>query len=282
MHFMMGSVRTFALVLLLAPAVALAQPSAKDKQQASDLVKKAIAKSQAGDHQSAIDLYLEAYKLIPQPLLLSNVGSEYQALRKPVEALKYFCKYIEADPMGDNVGYATAQARTLHMELVGDLSVEDKDLCKPIVKPAPASPAPPPEPVVTQQPPTPPPGPVDQGPRTTTPTIRYVGLAVAGLGVVAFGGGVYFGLEARSISDEITNHDMNEPWPANIKDREAEGKRAEQMQIGLMIGGGVALAAGVTMFFLGSPKTEASMSTSVSITPLATTDTLGFAAAGRF
>ena len=283
---MLGSLRSLAVVLLLAPALAAAQPSAKDKQQASDLVKKAIAKSQSGDHQAAIDLYLEAYKIIPQPLLLSNVGSEYQALRKPVEALKYFCKYIEADPTGDNVSYATAQARTLHLELVGDLTVKDSELCKPIVKPVPAptpEPTPPPQPqpqaVITPEP-APAPEPVDQGPKMKTPAIRYVGIAVGIVGAAAFGGGVYFGLEAKKISDEISNHDMNDPWPANIKDREAEGKSAEQKQIGLMIGGGLAVAAGITMFVIGSPKAESS--SSVSIAPLATGDTLGFAAAGRF
>src|SRR6187551_2358328 len=107
---MMGSIRAIALVLLLVPALAAAQPppTPAQKQAASERVKKAIAKSQAGDHETAVDLYLEAYTIIPQPLLLSNVGSEYQQMKKPVEALKYFCKYLEADPTGNNVTYATA------------------------------------------------------------------------------------------------------------------------------------------------------------------------------
>src|SRR5690606_15493055 len=135
-HPMMGSLRTIALVAMLAPGLALAQ-SNKDREKASELVKKAIAKSQSGDHATAVELYLEAYRIIPQPLLLSNIGSEYQQLNKPVEALKYFCKYIEADPTGDNISYATAQARTLYIELGGTPTVADQDLCKPIVKPAP-------------------------------------------------------------------------------------------------------------------------------------------------
>ena len=110
--------------------------------------------------------------------------------------------------------------------------------------------------------------------------IRYVGVAVAVVGAGVFGGGVYFGLEAKKISDEITNHDMNDPWPADIKEREADGKSAEKKQIGMMIGGGIALAAGVTMIFVGSPKK--SNEASISVAPVATGDTLGFAAAGRF
>src|SRR5262245_53881135 len=105
----MGSTRALALALLFVPAIAAAQqPTAQQKQQASELVKKAISKSQAGDHDSAVELYLQAYTIIPQPLLLSNIGSEYQQMQKPVEALKYFCKYLEADgPQGQNAGYAT-------------------------------------------------------------------------------------------------------------------------------------------------------------------------------
>src|SRR5690606_17162028 len=144
---MLGSLRRIALVVVvLAPALAVAQPSAKDKQQASDLVKRAIAKSQAGEHDIAVQLYLDAYKIIPQPLLLSNIGSEYQQMDTPVEAIKYFCKYIEADPTGANVPYALAQTRTLYVDLGGDASVPDSELCKPLPKPEPAPQPPAPQP----------------------------------------------------------------------------------------------------------------------------------------
>ena len=109
----MGTLRAVALALTLAlPAVATAQ-SPKDKQKASELVKQAIAKSQAGEHEVAIEKYLEAYKLIPTPLLLSNIASEYKQVDKPVESLKYFCMYLEAEPTGNMASYATAQAKTL-------------------------------------------------------------------------------------------------------------------------------------------------------------------------
>ena len=90
------------LVLVLAATPALAQPRSNPtpKEQAAELVKKAIAKSDAGDHQGAIDLYLEAYKLAPLHSLLSNVGTEYQKAGKNIDALRYFCMYLEKDPTG--------------------------------------------------------------------------------------------------------------------------------------------------------------------------------------
>src|SRR5689334_8579484 len=123
---MMGSLRALALVVTLAPGLALAQSPA-DKQKAGDLVKRAIAKSQSGDHETAVDLYQQAYKLVPMPVLLSNVGSEYQQMKKLVEARTYFCKYLDAEPNGSNVAYATAQAKTLYLELSDASSVDDKD-----------------------------------------------------------------------------------------------------------------------------------------------------------
>lgn len=274
----MGNLRALALASLvsLVPATALAQ-SAKDKQKASEMVKQAIAKSQAGDHEAAVELYLDAYKIIPQPLLLSNIGSEYQQMKKPVEALSYFCKYLEADPTGNNASYVTAQAKTLYIELGGVTTVADEDVCKPIVK---AAPEPPKEdPIVT--PPPAAPAPVVQGPEGKSSPVRWVGAGLAVVGAGVFGLGVYYGLEAKSISDEITNHDPNDPWPGDINQMEADGKSFEKKQIIFMAGGGVALAAGVVLFFVGGPKKTES-STGVSFAPIATGDQFGMTAFGRF
>jgi tetratricopeptide (TPR) repeat protein len=276
----MGTLRRVVVLSLLAPALALAGPTAKQKAKASELVKQAIAKSQAGEHETAVELYEEAFKIIPQPLLLSNIGSEYQALQKPVEALKYFCKYLEADPNGSNGTFVTAQAKTLYIELGGITTVEDADVCKPIVKPAPLEP----EPVVEEK--KPPPvvvkkvEPPRESPKASP--IRWVGVGLGVVGLGVFGGGVYFGRKAQDITDQINNHDPDVPWPSNINQLEDDGADYEKKQIALMIGGGVAVAAGVAMFFIGAPSSHAEGTASVSITPVATPDTLGFAAAGRF
>lgn len=264
-----------ALVLAAAPATALAQ-SAKDKQKAGEKVKQAIAKSQAGEHEAAVALYEEAYKIIPQPLLLSNIGSEYQAMQKPVEALGYFCKYLEADAAGSNAGYVRTQAKGLYIELGGIDDVKDEDVCKPIVK----KPPPEPEKPIVETPPVKPDPPPEkpEGPKASP--LRWVGVGVGALGVGVFGLGVFYGMKAKSISDDITNHPMNEPWDRDIAQQEADGASYEKKQIYFMIGGGVAIAAGVTMFVLGGPKK--SSETGVAIAPSISPDQLGFVAAGRF
>lgn len=269
--------RGLALALMVLPSLALADPpTPKEQQKARDLVKQAIAKSQAGEHQAAIELYSDAYKIIPQPLLLSNIGSEYQQIEhKEVEALGYFCKYLAADPNGTNAGFATAQAKTLYIKLGGVPDVDDEDVCKPIQKPAPVVEAKPdPTPIETTPPPIQPTEPVAEGGTKTSP-MRYVGIVVGAAGVGMFGFGVYEGLQAKKISDEITNHPMNEPWDANIKAREQEGKDAEKKQIIFMAAGGAALAAGAVMFFVFAPT---SVSEHVAVAPT----TNGFVAFGRF
>src|SRR5450755_171090 len=110
----MGSSRATALALIVATTTAQAQPKASQVQiqQAGDLVKKAIAKSQAGDHTLAIELYQQAYNVIPTPILLSNIGSEYQQAQKPAEAVNYFCKYLTAEPVGAGAQFATTQVKS--------------------------------------------------------------------------------------------------------------------------------------------------------------------------
>jgi tetratricopeptide (TPR) repeat protein len=278
----MGNLRALALALILVPSVAAAQ-SATDKQRASEKVKQAIAKSQAGDHDEAVELYLEAYKIIPQPLLLSNIGSEYQQMKKPVEALSYFCKYLDADPTGNNVSYATAQAKTLYIEVSGVDDVDDKDVCKPIVKKKTLNPDPP-DLVNTNivDGSRPPPAQVDGKPASSSSPVRWVGVGLGVVGAGVFGIGTYYGLQAKKISDDITNHDPSQPWPANINQLEADGAAYEKKQIYFMIGGGAALATGIVLFFVGGPKASSESAAGVTFTPVATPDTLGFAASGRF
>ena len=283
---MMGASRALAPVvavaLLAGPTLAQPkEPSAKDKELAGDLVKKAIAKSQAGEHAAAIDIYLQAYTIVPNSLLLSNIGSEFQQSNKPIEALRYFCMYLEKDPTGTNAPYAQSQAHAIQMQLGN--KVDEKNVCakkvepkiveKPVTEP--------PKPVV--EPPVKPveqPGqPIDTGEKqhTTGGTLRWVGVGAGVIGLAAIGGGIFYGIRAQQISDQITNHDKMMAWPDDIQKLEQQGQDYENYQIGLLIGGGVAVAAGVVMYVVGGPKPVAEQP-SIAVLPTSN----GFAVSGRF
>jgi tetratricopeptide (TPR) repeat protein len=87
------------------------------RERASSLVRKAISRSQAGDHRAAIELYLDAYQISPHPLLLSNLGAEYRLSGAPGDALHYFCAYLALDPTGLNAPYAKSGARAARARL---------------------------------------------------------------------------------------------------------------------------------------------------------------------
>jgi hypothetical protein len=285
----MGSLRSIAVaaVLTLASSAALAHPTAAQRAKASELVKKAIAKSQAGEHAEAIDLYLQAYTIIPQPLLLSNVGSEYQQQGKKVEALKYYCRYLAADPTGTNSTYATAQARTLQIELGNE--VDESDVCKPASPPAPPPPPPPPAGNTTSAPAGVTgtaglSGGATELPASRNRGLQLAGFATAGVGVAAIGVGVYFGFDGKRLSDYISNYTTDpdtagKPWPSNIQDKQHRGELDNELQTAFLIGGGVAVAAGAVMIVLArSHHTDEHLA----VIPEATPSSAGFAVAGRF
>jgi hypothetical protein len=236
----MGSCRaaaTIVLVALVAPAVAQPpKPTDAQRQQAGDLVKQAITKSQAGDHQSAIELYQNAYDLVPIPILLSNIGTEYQQLHKLYDARKYFCRYLEREPNGDGAGYATAQAKVIAIEL-GQKDVDDATVCNPPPKP---EPPPPPKSVTSQPPATSVVVTTDERPRPNR-GLQIGGATVATAGGVALAFGIYYGIHAKNISDFITSYPTTKAWPADINSLEQTGRSAQTAQIVLDIIGPVAI-----------------------------------------
>jgi tetratricopeptide (TPR) repeat protein len=271
-----GSRRTavvLASVLLASPA--LAEPkgaSEKDKQLASELVKKAIARSQAGDHSAAIDIYLQAYTIVPNSILLSNIGAEYQQSGKQQEALRYFCMYLDKDPTGTNAPYATLQAKALQ-RLLGK-HVDDDDVCAG-VKPRPIRrPDPPPPP-----PPPPKDPPIDEPHGDTT--LKYVGVASVIAGIGAFGFSAYAGLKGKSISDEINSHPKDQPWPDNIKALQKSGESYNTQAIASVIVGGLLVATGAILFVVSRPSASSEPSHDKSIIGVTPTTT-GLAVFGTF
>jgi tetratricopeptide (TPR) repeat protein len=282
-----GSRRATALLasfLVASPAFAEPKgPSEKDKQFAGELVKKAIARSQAGDHVAAIEIYLQAYTIVPNPLLLPNIGAEFQQSGKPQEALHYFCLYLEKDPDGTNATFATSKAKALQIQL-GNKNVDDDDVCappKPVKKPVKEPTKEPVKEVIKEPAPR---QPLDEDTASSgggSSKLKYVGLVVGIAGLGAVGIGTYDGLQAKTISDQLTNHPQNTPWPDNIKDLQRRGQAYENLQIGFLAGGVALVTTGAILFFVGRSDESSRRSSDkamVNVTPT----TNGFAVFGTF
>ncbi len=324
-----------ASALLAGPArPALADPkpaSAKDQKLASELVKKAIALAEAGDHAGAIQLYKDAFKLVPNVLLLPSIGAQYQELGQWDEALEYFCNYLKEDPGGVNVAFARSSAKHAQQELGrknidsrnpcaaggGKRKTEDDDgggkrktddddgggrrktddsggggrrktddsdgggkhktddsdgggkrrtedgtgnLTGNLTG-------------TTIDPPPP--------PRTNgNPVLMYTGLVAGIAGLAAGGFGVYYGIQGKSISDEINSHPKGTPWPDDIQTKMKQGERDNQLQVGYLIASGVLVTTGVVLYVVGRPDAieHASDKTAVHVAPTAN----GVAVFGQF
>lgn len=269
---LVGAAAMLAFGLAARPALADAKGSAKDRQQANKLVNDAIAKSQAGDHRGAIDTYLKAFGIIPDPLLLSNIGAEFQQIGKIDEALRYFCLYLEKDAGGTNAPYASAQAKALQIQL-GNKNVDDRNVCvlpKPDPEPVDddTTPAPPPPTKGKKRPPKPDPEPtgsVDSpivetpAPADTPPAdkpssaLRMTGVVGGAVGLAAIGVGIYAGVKAKDISDEITNHPKTAAWEDDIQSVQRRGQHYQDLQIGALAGGGALVVGGIVLYLLNRP-----------------------------
>jgi tetratricopeptide (TPR) repeat protein len=266
---MIGGSRCIAAVLasclVVSPVLADPKPVAdKDKQVASDLVKKAIARSQAGDHSAAIDIYLQAYTIVPNSILLSNIGSEFEKSGKPEEALHYFCLYLEKEPNGTNVVYATSQAKQLQA-MLGNKHVTDDNMCdpakpkRPAKRPDPDDPGDAPDERDAPAKPKTKPAPVETA-EAGDPGLRHVGIGVGLAGVVLVGVGIYAGVQAQDISDQISKQNIHNMWPAGIRDLQSRGQNYEYLQIGALAAGAAALGVGIYLYVRGTGNDEATES----------------------
>ncbi len=266
-------------------ALAQPKPTPVQLQAAGDLVKKAIARSQAGDHTLAIELYQQAFTIIPQPILLSNIGAEYQLEQKPADAVTYFCKYLAAEPDGANAQFVTGQVKSLQAQL--NIETEEGDVCK--AKPKPTAPLPPP---TTEVPLTGTSFGPAGGPTTETESHPGRGLEIAGVAVAVVGGvsaaiGVHYALNGRHLSQAIDAHVAGDPWPATIdgvaiKDWQSQGDAWNRDAYIFSIVGGAAVIAGVTMFVIGHGKTDHASTEHARLVPVVTPNQSGFAVVGRF
>jgi hypothetical protein len=280
------AVLTTIVVASAGPALAQPRPTPKQTAAAKALVNKAIDKSAAGDHDAAIDLYRQAFDIFPNSLLLTNIGYELLQSGKAAEALRYFCMYLEKEPTGSNVPYATSQAKLAQMEL-GNKNVASREVCEAPVPPEPAEP--PPAPTVREilEDPPPPAQPAPVAPPPEVPSrgrskLAYVGLGLGVGGLAALGVGLYEGVQAQNITDQINDErGPNGEYPDNIRDLQARGQAYENRQIGFLIGGGVLIAAGAVLYFVGSSDADETSEPSKAMVRVTPT-TNGVAVFGRF
>ena len=130
------------------------------------------------------------------------------------------------------------------------------------------------------------PDPVADVTRTASPSspgkgMRIAGLATAGVGVIALGLGIKYGLDASSLSSELSDH--TGPWTEEILDKEAQGESANSKFLLFTGVGAVAIIGGGVLYMLGRKQAAGGeQSRAVSLHPVLAPDGMTVALSGRF
>jgi len=236
-----------ALALAEVPA-AHGQPAAgspSGKAEAEKRFQKAEALYRSGDYLAAATEYQAAYDTSGLPGLLYNVAQSYRLGGEKAKAAVAYRLFLERAPNHQLAAVARGHLEALERELAAE-------------KPAPATrpeseTAHPRGDVVTTGSPAPERG---RG-------LRIAGLASAGVGLIALGGALHYGIVARNASDAISRND--EGWSQSLLDRYHEGERAETRMFVLSGVGAAALAAGGVLYFLGWRAGHAEPALSVAV-----------------
>jgi serine/threonine-protein kinase len=240
---------TLVCVLGLAAAVAAdpvppKPPSAAAKARARDHFKKGQAFHASGDYDQAIVEYQAAYAEAPLPDLLFNLAQVQRLKGDKRQALDNYLLYLEQAPNGRGADESRQWVTTLSRDIRADEAErrrrEEAEAAERRQREAA-------EAAEAQRR-------VEEArraeaqaaaPSAPGSSLRVAGLVTGGAGIVALGLGTYFGLHAKSLSDQ--QHGLTEFDPGLVSD----GNAANRNAILSFTIGGAALAAGGVLYYLG-------------------------------
>jgi tetratricopeptide (TPR) repeat protein len=242
---------------IVVASVALARPASADTplQQAKVLTSRATIEFKVGHFESALDLYSKAYELVPTPALLFDVGQCHRMLKNYERAIFFFQEYLREKAGASNRPVVEQLLDDSKRQLQEQRSAEAASKASTEAERHAAEPQPPPPPEVPAPSPASVPQAVETTPRADHPGIRVAGLATTGVGLVLVGAATYFGLRASSLSNEISQVSSGHgTWsPQDQSDYDA-GKSDARWATILYVAGGVTLAAGGVLTYLGWPR----------------------------
>jgi hypothetical protein len=265
-----------AILSLSLAWVPSARAAGEPTETIEQLAEQAYSLQAAGKNAEAITVYLRAYEISKDAILLLNVATIYdRKMNEPALAAEYYRRYLIApDAEGERVKGVTDRLAVLKREA-------EEDRAKMVAAPAaqPAQPAAPPPAPVTATPPAPAAG--DSGSHGSG--VRVAGIVVGLVGVAGLATSFALGGVAKSKNDEA-NAVCNGRACQNQNGVDL-ARSAESFATGstvAFVAGLTFIAGGITLYAV-APRGEASNAkTSVMLSPRVDRSGGGFVLQGAF
>jgi len=239
-----GRLGVLALVAALA-RVAQADVTA-DQAKADIFFQKGQQDYQSNKFQAAIELFKDAYELVHDPVYLFNIAQSYRKAADCINANDYYNKYLQESPTAPNADVVKQWMRELApcVEQQKKRELEAARRAEQLAKrentdkgqPAPA-------PVATVE--------HDEG-----AGMRTAGLMISGVGVIGVVIGVSETVRGSSLQSGLAAACKPSCTYDQVKSLDDAGHRANTIATVGYIAGGVALAAGIGLYFYGASKVE--------------------------
>ncbi len=174
---------------------------------------------EAKEFDAAAREFLRAHELRPAPVLLFNIAQAYYDGGQRRSAQEYYSKYLAIDTVGPGVEIA--------MQRLDELTKELGPLPEPETEPT----------IIVHK----------GGGRG----LRIAGLSIGAAGLLTAGLGIYFGVRASNLADEVTEGAKGGRWDEALERKEQDGEAAERNMYICYGVGGAAVLTGSILYYLG-------------------------------
>jgi hypothetical protein len=245
------------LALLGISRNALAASNAEPQQELADYVMAAAQTACEGQHdvEKGIKILTDYFQRTGELSALYNMGRCYEQNHLDAKAADQFREYLRRNKALKADRRREIEAHIKELETKAATPAAAPSSPQPVLPSAPPA-AEPATPLLTPQPVSP--APADHPPGN--PVLRTTSYALGGVGVVALGVGVVYGLKVSAVNRDLTKlAQMNGSATAYTK-KQDEGRSAQRIEIISLVTGGVALAAGTLCYWMSrSPQAERAM-----------------------
>ncbi len=228
-----------ALAVAWPTSVVHGEPPSRDvvPKKARLLAERGRALHDAGDYGSAITAFTEAYVLAPSAGLLFNLAQAYRLHGNCDDARLMYRRYLSTGPAPE--ARALAEGHLNVVERCARDRAVDVTLASHDADPR-TGPGPRVQPLH-----------VVDAPEASARGRKAAGATLAVAGAVAAGVGAYYAFQAQDTERAIEQAYADGAKSKDIRELDARGERSATLGKVFGIGGGVGIAAGVTLYVLG-------------------------------